>query len=100
MRTSERLTCLKKWVEKELCDREMKAPGPRMDISKIVRQKPGCYLAWAPGRLDQTGQVKEDLLSTCPGIVIMQTSPMQRTWKKKDLTDITTSTDHRSWDSD
>lgn len=49
----------------------MKAPGPKMDISKIVRQTPACYLAWAPGRLDQTGQITEDLVSTCPGIVIM-----------------------------
>lgn len=72
MRTSERLTGLKKWVEKNLCEgREMKAPGPQMDISKIVRQKPACFLAWAPGRLDQAGKVTEDLLSTCPGIVIM-----------------------------
>ena len=49
MRTAERLTGLKKWVEKNLCeDREMKAPGPKMDIGKIVRQKPACFLAWAP----------------------------------------------------
>lgn len=84
MRTAERLTGLKKWVEKNLCeDREMKAPGPKMDIGKIVRQKPACFLAWAPGRLDQTGQVTEDLTSTCPGIVIMPDQAYAKNMEEK-----------------
>ena len=72
MRTTERLMGLKKWVTKELCEgRKMKAPGPKMDISKIVRQEPGCYLAWAPSRMDQTGRIIEEQVSTCPSIIIM-----------------------------
>lgn len=51
MRTSERLRKLKQWIENELCEgREMKAPAPDMDITKIVRQKPQCFLAWQPTR--------------------------------------------------
>jgi hypothetical protein len=72
MRTSERLTGLKAWVTDNLCTgREMKAPAPNMDISKIVRQEPRCYLAWAPARMDSTGQLREDPISVCPGIIIM-----------------------------
>ena len=84
MRTAERLTGLKKWVEKNLCeDREMKAPGPKMDIGKIVRQRPACFLACSPGRLDQTGQVTEDLSSTCPGIVIMPDQAYAKNMEEK-----------------
>lgn len=72
MRTTERLTGLKKWVTKNLCaGRMMKAPAPNMDISKIVRQEPRCYLAWAPARMDSTGQLKEEVLNMAPGIIIM-----------------------------
>ena len=72
MRTMERLHGLKAWCEKNLCEgREMKAPAPNMDISKIVRQKPECYLAWAPSRMDSTGQFYSEASSVCPGIIIM-----------------------------
>ena len=72
MRFSERFRGLKSWVQKELCDgRIMKAPGPNMDISEIVTQEPKCYLAWAPGRMDQTGRLREDTVSVVPGIQII-----------------------------
>ena len=73
MRTRERLLGLKGWITKELCDgREMKAPGKNMNIAEIVRQKPTCYLAWTPARIDQTGQqVVDDLISVTPGIIVM-----------------------------
>lgn len=72
MRTRTRLEGLKKWVTKELCEgRMMKAPGKNMDISEIVRQEPKCYLAWAPSRLDATGQYREDPIGVCPGIIVM-----------------------------
>lgn len=72
MRFSERFRGLKNWVQKELCDgRIMKAPGPNMDITEIVTQEPKCYLAWAPGRMDQTGRIREDTVSVVPGIQIM-----------------------------
>lgn len=72
MRTRERLTKLKSWVTAELCEgREMKAPGPNMNLSEIVRQEPRCFLAWAPTRMDQTGKLYEDTASVCPGIIIM-----------------------------
>lgn len=49
----------------------MKAPAENMDIGKIVRQEPTCYLAWAPARMDKTGTPREVPLSTVPGILIM-----------------------------
>lgn len=72
MRTSQRLTGLKNWVYHTLCEgREMKAPAPNFDITKIVTQEPRCYLGWAPARLDTTGYVREESGSVCPGILIM-----------------------------
>ena len=72
MRTSERLRKLKAWIEKELCaGRIMKAPGPNMDITEIVRQEPRCYIGWQPTRPDQTGNLRIDPFSVCPGILIM-----------------------------
>lgn len=72
MRTRERLIALKKWLEKELCEgRTMKAPAPNMDIGKIVRQEPRVYLAWAPARMDSTGNLREDPVSVVPGIIVM-----------------------------
>lgn len=72
MRTRTRLEGLKKWITKELCTgRIMKAPGENMDISDIERQEPRCYLAWAPSRIDSTGQFREDPISVCPGIIVM-----------------------------
>ena len=72
MRTHTRLEALKKWLTTELCEgREMKAPAPNMNIGEIVRQEPKVYLAWAPARLDSTGQLREDPASVCPGIIVM-----------------------------
>ena len=72
MRTSERLRKLREWAEKELCiGREMKAPAPGMDITKIVRQEPRCYIAWQPTRPDQTGNLMIDPINVCPGMLIM-----------------------------
>jgi len=72
MRFTERLTGLKHWVTKELCEgREMKAPAPNMDIGEIKTQEPRCYLAWAPARIDQTGKMREDPINVVPGILIM-----------------------------
>lgn len=72
MRFTERLTGLKNWITKELCEgREMKAPAPNMNIGEIVRQEPRCYLAWAPARIDQTGKMREDPVSVVPGILVM-----------------------------
>lgn len=72
MRFSERLTGLKNWTYKELCEgRVMKAPAENMDIGTINRQEPTVYLAWAPARMDKAGNLKEIPLSTVPGILIM-----------------------------
>ena len=72
MRTTERLRGLKAFIQRELCQgRQMKAPAENMDIGTIVRREPNCFLAWAPARLDQTGQLREDTLSVAPGIIIM-----------------------------
>lgn len=72
MRFTERLTGLKNWVTKELCEgRELKAPGKNMNIGEIVKKQPECYLAWAPARIDQTGKLQEDPTSVVPGIIIM-----------------------------
>lgn len=72
MRTSERLRKLKQWIEKELCEgRIMKTPPQDMDITKIVRQKPQCFLAWQPTRPDETGVLRVDPINVCPGILVM-----------------------------
>lgn len=72
MRTSERLTKLKQWIIDELCEgREMKAPASDMDITKIKRQKPQCFIAWQPTRPDETGMLHVDPINVCPGILIM-----------------------------
>lgn len=71
MRTSQRLMGLKSWATKELCEgRLMKAPAPDMDITKIVRQEPKCFLGWQPQRPDLTADA-ENPLSVCPAITIM-----------------------------
>jgi len=72
MRTRERLLGLKNWITKELCTgRQMKAPAPNMNIAEIVTQEPRCYLAWAPARMDSSGQLREDPASVVPGIIVM-----------------------------
>lgn len=47
------------------------SPGPDMDITQIVRQKPQCFLAWQPTRPDETGTLRIDPINVCPGILIM-----------------------------
>lgn len=72
MRTTERMRGLKAWTTANLCaGREMKAPPPDMDLSRIVRREPSCFLGWAPARLDETGQYQAELITICPGILIM-----------------------------
>ena len=72
MRTRERLLGLKNWITTNLCEgREMKAPAPNMNIGEINKQEPQCYLGWAPARMDSTGQLREDPVSVCPGIIVM-----------------------------
>ena len=72
MRTVERLTALKAWVKKELCEgRELKTPAENMNIAKIARKVPDVYLAWAPARIDATGSPTGDMTNVCPGIIIM-----------------------------
>ena len=72
MRTTERLTALKKWLYENLCKgRVMKTPGTNMNIAEIVRQEPQVYLGWAPARLDQTGNYSQDPSGVCPGIIVM-----------------------------
>lgn len=72
MRTTERLRGLKAWCEENLCEgRMMKAPGRNGNIAEIVRQKPQCYIGWAPMRKDETGFVVDDPVSVCPGIIVM-----------------------------
>ena len=72
MRFTERWRGLKEWTYNELCKgREMKAPGPNMDVSKITRQEPACYIGWAPARMDKAGNLKEIPASTVPGIIMM-----------------------------
>lgn len=84
MRTSERLRKLKKWVEDELCaGREMKAPAPDMDITKIVRQEPRCFIGWYPTRPDSSGQLMVDPVNVCPGIVIMPKASSAKNTEEK-----------------
>ncbi len=71
MRTTERLRGLKKWTYENFCKgREMKAPPPNLDLTKIVRKEPGCYIGWAPSRLSK-GEFVTEAGTVCPGILIM-----------------------------
>lgn len=71
MRTTERLRGLKSWTYEKLCKgREMKAPAPNMDMTKIIRKEPKCYLAWAPSRLNE-GEFLSDAGIVVPGVVVM-----------------------------
>lgn len=84
MRTTERLRRLKEWVEQELCaGREMKTPSEDMDVTKIVRQKPRCYLAWQPTRPDMTGALRIDPINVCPGILIMPRASYAKNMEEK-----------------
>ena len=72
MRTEERLRKLKAWTYETVCKgREMKAPAPNMDFTKIVRQEPKVFLAYAPTRKDESGFTTDvDPLTVAPGIII------------------------------
>lgn len=71
MRTRERLLAIKKWAEDNLCRTEMKAPAEKGDITVISRKKPDVYLAWAPGRVENSQAIVDYATSVCPGIIIM-----------------------------
>ena len=84
MRTVERLLGLKSWAEKNLCDgRMMKAPAPNMNISEIVRQKPQCYIGFAPARADSTGWMPQLPDSVCPGIIILPNQAFAKFMEEK-----------------
>ena len=84
MRFTERLTRLKEWTTAELCKgRVMKAPAPGMNIGKIVTQEPKCFLAWAPARLDQSGQPRADPYSIVPSILIMPNTAYAKYMEEK-----------------
>ncbi len=71
MRTTERLRGLKEWTYDSVCKgREYKAPAPDMDMTKIIRKEPSCYLGWAPSRLSK-GEFVTEAGTVCPGILIM-----------------------------
>lgn len=71
MRTEERLRKLKEWTYTTVCQgREMKAPAPGMDVSKIVRQEPKAYLGYAPTRPDISAYSEVDPMTVAPGIII------------------------------
>lgn len=71
MRTTERLRVLKKWLIDEACrGRLMKAPAAQMDLGKIVRREPACYLGWAPSRLNK-GEYQSLAETICPGLIVM-----------------------------
>ncbi len=73
MNTYARLKGLRDLLYGRLCSgREMKAPGPQGDLTEIVTQEPGCYIGFAPGRMDRTGyQPAQDVTSAVPSIIIM-----------------------------
>lgn len=77
MRTRQRLTALRKFVQEAVCnDRLMKTPGRdrdgREDILQIARQQPAAWLGFYPMRPDSSGVLRPDPLNVCPGILISQ----------------------------
>ena len=74
MRTMERLEKLQAWTYERVCrGRQMKTPGPGMDVRKVVRTEPKVYLAFAPTRPDSSPYAELDPLNVCPGILIAPT---------------------------
>lgn len=75
MRTVERLRKFKEWTYRTVCQgREMKTPAQHMDVTKIARQEPQVFLAFAPMRKDEsnfTGEI--DPMNVAPGIIIAPT---------------------------
>lgn len=77
MRTRQRLTALRKFVQEKVCDgRLMKTPARdrdgREDIMQIARQEPVACLGFYPMRPDSSGILRSDPLNVCPGILISQ----------------------------
>jgi hypothetical protein len=84
MRTTERLTKLKKWLTDELCTgRKLKVPPTDGDITKIETREPRCYLAWYPKRADTTEGAAEAELSVCPSILVMPNPARARSTEEK-----------------
>lgn len=61
----------------------MKTPAPNGNIGEIVRQKPCCYLGWAPTRKDSTGFYVDDVSNVSPGIIIMPKSTHAKYMEEK-----------------
>lgn len=77
MRTRQRLTALRDFVQKSVCaGRLMKTPARdqdgREDITQISRQEPVARLGFYPMRPDSSGILRSDPLNVCPGILISQ----------------------------
>lgn len=84
MRTRERLTKLKEWTEKKMCEgRRMKAPGKNGNLAEIDYREPQCYLAWAPARKEQHAFVQTDSSNVCPCIIIMPDQSYARYTEEK-----------------
>ena len=84
MNTRRRLKGLQKWLYKGLCrGREMKAPAANMDITKIQRQEPQVYIAWAPRRPDLRNGYGDEAISVCPGIIVMPSASLVKNMEEK-----------------
>lgn len=81
MRTHERLSKLKSWLERELCaGREYKSPVPvpgktgiyGPEITDFTMAAPRVFLAYQPSRPDEPGRFSsQDPYSVCPSITVM-----------------------------
>lgn len=84
MRTRKRLKGLQKWIQENLCQgREMKAPAPKMDISKIVHQEPEVYIAWYPTHPEYAPQYAQEAQNVCPGVLIMPAASKAKAMEEK-----------------
>ena len=80
MRTNERLRMLKGWTYEICCKgRSMKAPVSTRDFTQVNYQEPGCYLGWAPARVEQS----DDITSVTPSIIIMPAQAHAKYMKEK-----------------
>ena len=72
MRTRERLLAIQRFIEERVCaGREMKAPSPDMDVSKITMQTPRCFVGWQPLKPEE--ECLTEIISVCPSILVMPT---------------------------
>ena len=82
MKTRQRLTGLKTWLQTELCEgRKMKTPGE--DLRDIRVTAPSVFLAWMPTRPDETGNVVSNPVNVCPGILVMPNQSRTKTVEEK-----------------